>query len=179
MINRMVVYDFDGTLFRSPEKEEGMHLYAQKVGKPYPHKGWWGRMESLMPPIVPMKPDISWYLAKTIDQYRLDKSCPNTNILLMTGRINKFRSRIESLLAYQNIHFPKIYFSNDPDSVGSNTFEIKSNRIEKLLTPNIELLEIWEDRPDQIEQFHTWSLKLQKNLCHLVKISVHDVMKDA
>ena len=147
------------------------------MNQPYPHKGWWGRLESLTPPVVPNKPDESWYVSKTIEQYRKDQSCPRTNSVLMTGRTNKFRSRILDILKYQDIKFSNVYFCNDQGATGSNTFEIKTNRIQKMLTPNIEILEIWEDRPDQISQFNIWAEKLQRNLIHLVKILVHDVMK--
>jgi len=173
----MVIYDFDGTLFRSPEKEKGMQRYAEEIGKPYPHKGWWGRIESLMPPVVPHVPDLSWYVSKTIKQYHIDQACPKTNIILMTGRTNKFRSRIISLLENQNIRFSQMYFCNDHDSSGANTFEVKANRIKKLLNPNIETLEIWEDRPDQIHQFNILTQELYNNLTHLVKILVHDVIE--
>ena len=40
-----MIYDFDGTLFHSPNKELGEQLYEKSTGKKWPFKGWWGRKD--------------------------------------------------------------------------------------------------------------------------------------
>lgn len=77
------IYDFDGTLFRSPEKPEGWN------------KGWWGRPESLEPPFVPRRPlerrnendEPFWnvQLLTELQQMELDDHQP----WVVTGRLEK------------------------------------------------------------------------------------------
>ena len=39
----------DGVLIDSPVPETGKLLYEEIKGEVYPHIGWWGRAESLIP----------------------------------------------------------------------------------------------------------------------------------
>jgi hypothetical protein len=65
---RLCIYDFDGTLVRTPGSEEGVKLFEELTGKQweitdpqqalangYPEhfirRGWWGRAESLQHPV--------------------------------------------------------------------------------------------------------------------------------
>ena len=74
-MKRLAVFDFDGTLFDSPEQEDGMRIWSQKTGQQYPHKGWWGRRESLDSDIF----DI--HILSPDDQY-IDDSIVSANIFL-------------------------------------------------------------------------------------------------
>lgn len=47
----MHVFDFDGTLFETPDPEVGKPLYFSHYGQTWPHKGWVSRPESLQPPM--------------------------------------------------------------------------------------------------------------------------------
>jgi hypothetical protein len=88
------IFDFDNTLFRSPEKPED-----------WPHKGWWGRLESLMPPFVPEKPmngfnaeGQSWWnveLLKVLENEEFDGNQPH----IVTGRMKRvFTERMNEIL---------------------------------------------------------------------------------
>ena len=46
-IRKVSIYDFDGTLIKTPEPELGKKIWKEKTGEDYPHKGWWGKRESL------------------------------------------------------------------------------------------------------------------------------------
>ena len=59
---RAVIYDFDGTIFNSPDREAGELAYLEATGNMFPFPGWWGRIESLMPPVIPEKPGPEWLI---------------------------------------------------------------------------------------------------------------------
>ena len=46
------VWDFDGTLVNTPVPDTGRAQYERETGHPWPHRGWWGRAESLEPPLT-------------------------------------------------------------------------------------------------------------------------------
>ena len=46
------VWDFDGTLVNTPVPDTGRAQYESETGLPWPHKGWWGRAESLEHPLT-------------------------------------------------------------------------------------------------------------------------------
>ena len=50
VIEELHVYDFDGTLVDTPVPERGMAEFEEATGTPWPHRGWWGRAESLQKP---------------------------------------------------------------------------------------------------------------------------------
>lgn len=88
------IFDFDGTLFRSPSKPEGWE------------GGWWGRPESLLPPFVPLRPygEVNdagepWWnleLLKRLENEEFDGNDP----YIVTGRLKKrFYERFEELLS--------------------------------------------------------------------------------
>jgi hypothetical protein len=176
MKTRLVIYDFDGTIFRSPDKEAGKKLYLEKTGNIFPCQGWWGRMESLSPPIVPQTPDPSWYFSHTINNIQSDQASPETKLVLMTGRPYHLRSRVLELLDNQGLIFDGYFFSAQVDSKGNTTAEIKKNYILKLLEENYESLEIHEDRIDQIAEFIKFSKELRSLYPSIKKILIHDAV---
>lgn len=172
---KLAIYDFDGTLFKSPEQDEGIKRYESLTGKPWPFKGWWGKLETLLPPLVPQKPSGEWFHKNVVSSQRIDASDPSTTTIMMTGRHIGFKNRILEILENYNIKFDDTYFAGQPGSVGSSTFEIKSNNIRKLVQgQKFNILEIYEDRIDHVHDFENFSKKLiESNL--IEKAFVHDV----
>lgn len=174
---RTVIYDFDGTLFKSPTREEGELTYFQETGKYFPFTGWWGRSESLMPPVVPEKPGNEWFIENTVNAYQKDQKDKNTELILMTGRPFKNKNRVIEICNSSNLKFHKYYFRGQKGSKGKDTFEIKVNYIQNdLIHPNLQILEIWEDRSEHISAFievsKKWKSIYRK---HLSKILIHAV----
>jgi hypothetical protein len=160
-VDRLVIYDFDGTIFRSPEPVDGASRYKAITGSDWPFKGWWGRDESLSPPLVPEKPDDSWFIPRVTRSFRKDFADPKTKVVLMTGRPFKLRRRIVEILSGHGMDFDDYFFAGSPGTSGSNTLEIKTNNLQRLVSPQIKTLEIWEDRPEHIVGFHAFSSVLK------------------
>ena len=174
-IKKLVIYDFDGTLFKSPDDKEGKEIYEEETGEPWPFKGWWGRNESLLPPIVPQKPDPHWYIQNVVSNQKKDSEDPNAKVVLMTGRPFQIKNRVMEILDHAGIRFDNTFFAGQSGTKGSGTFEIKSNNIKMLLNNDFDLLEIWEDRPEHVEAFTDLGQQLKKTNPRLQSVIIHDV----
>jgi hypothetical protein len=139
-IKHLFIFDFDGTLCKTPEKPDNW------TG------GWWGKKESLLPPHVTEKDDI--LNKKVAAEYFKAKKKDNAFLVMMTGRIEELKNYVMAILKRYDIHFnsenEKIIFSNS-----NNTLEYKLRNIKKLIDsfPQLETMEIWEDRKKYIEAF--------------------------
>lgn len=134
------VFDFDGTLMDSPLPTEGKEKYKIIKGEEWPHKGWWGQLDSLVP--FDIKP-----LEKTMKLYQEYKSIPNSVNILMTNRLAKFEPIVKDKI--NGIYSFDYYdFKNDNRE--------KPDRIKEILknNPTIEVVNIFDDMDDQIERFN-------------------------
>ena len=172
MKNRVVIYDFDGTLFNSPDRS-----MAENKGIKLPFKGWWGRLESLMPPFVPEEPDESYLMPEVIEAYQKDSNDDNTELILMTGRPIKLKQRVIEICDLFKLFFHKYYFRGMKGQVGLDTLEIKCNIISQdIITKELTILEIWEDRPEHVQAFREYALFWKQIYPNLDKIIIHDVL---
>lgn len=138
LITKISVYDFDGTLFRSPEKPEGWS------------GGWWGNLASLNPPIVPENPGSEWWNENVVRRAKRDVSDEETLSVLLTGRISKFSARLKDLLGRAGLKFDRMHLSS-----GGDTEAFKLRVIGELLAefPTATGVNIWEDRANHLRKF--------------------------
>jgi len=135
----LYIFDFDGTLFRSPAKP------ALWKG------GWWGKQESLNPPCVPQVPDSDWWISDVVGKAKEAQNNPKTMSVMMTGRgAEAFSARIDELLSGVGLNFDQVLLSDSYDTVA-----FKSGEIRKILeqTPSIMEVNIYDDRGSYIEQY--------------------------
>lgn len=175
---RCVIYDFDGTIFKSPDRDAGELAYFTETGQMFTFPGWWGRLESLIPPVVPDKPSEDWFISDTISAYREDFKDENTEVILMTGRPYKHRKRIFEICEHYDLLFDNHYFRGQPGQKGRDTLEIKANLItEHVINKELRKLEIWEDRPEHTSSFFNLAKSWKSKYLHLEEIIIHDVLK--
>jgi hypothetical protein len=138
---RLEVFDFDNTLFRSPEKPAG-----------WPEgKGWWGRPESLQEPCVPARPGEDWWIEGTVTEARRAIDDPDTLAVLMTGRlVKRFTERVRDLLGQMSLEFDEVHLTP-----GGGTLPFKLDMILRILEqrPEIEYVRIWDDREEHMPEF--------------------------
>jgi hypothetical protein len=97
-MKRLAVFDFDGTLFNSPEKEIGKQIWKEKTGQDFLHIGWWGRKESLDTEVFDIKP-----FPNVLAQLNKEKATPDTQVIILTSRMEKLRPEVEKILSDNNI----------------------------------------------------------------------------
>ncbi|MCK9477748.1 MAG: DUF2410 domain-containing protein [Candidatus Muirbacterium halophilum] len=163
---KLISYDFDGTLFLTPEPNVGKIIWKEKTGLDYPHRGWWSKIESLDTEIFNI-----YVNEKVYNQYIMDKKDPNNIIILATGRLDKvpeMRESVEKILNKYNIIFDDIYLN-----YGINTFYFKIKLFEKLIkTHNIKEFTMYDDREEHIAKFVDWA-KTQ-----IIPINIIDVINE-
>jgi hypothetical protein len=150
------VFDFDGTLMDSPMPGPGKEKYKEITGKEWPHRGWWGQLDSLEPfDIEPIQ--------KTSQLYNEYTTIPNSVNVLMTNRLAKFESVVKEKLKGLYI-FDYYDFKNDSRE--------KPDRIKEILknNPTIDTINIFDDMDEQIERFNRFkdeNPNLEINIFHI------------
>ena len=147
-INKISIFDFDGTLMKTPDSTEGKKQWGEFYGKDYPHKGWWGKPESLDDAVFDIQP-----IESTVSDYKKEINNPNTFVIMLTGRLPHQSSQVEELLALHNIYFKEYHYKSDGDTLTS-----KLNTIKSLLNrfPQVKEIEMWEDRETHVIAFEEW-----------------------
>ena len=134
------IYDFDGTLFRSPETPEGWD------------NRWWISSESLNPPCVPLDPSGEWWVSKTVSAARASIANPDTYAVMMTGRPVRsgFRYRVPELLKSVGLKFDEVHLSDT-----NNTPAFKIKVIKNLLSkfPGVEKIVFWDDNAPYLARY--------------------------
>jgi tRNA nucleotidyltransferase/poly(A) polymerase len=134
-LNKVVFYDFDGTLMDSPLPDPGKNIYREKTGKVYPHQGWWGRPESL---------DLNVFDIQTNPEieslFRKDASDPNTRVVLLTNRLSRLSEPIKKILDKHNMIFDHYSFKNDGREKGERIYDILKSKY-----PETEFVEFYDD----------------------------------
>ena len=159
-IKYLHIFDFDGTLFRSPERPAW-----------WKEKGWWGKHESLGPPCVPEKPGSDWWVESTVSAAKKAISDAESYAVLITGRLaQKFHARVFELLSQVGLHFDETHLTP-----GGGTLPHKLRVIEDLIKRlPIEKVEIWEDRSEHVGAFKSVIEQFGKESeIHLVSTHAH------
>lgn len=133
-------YDFDGTLFRSPEPPD---WWPEKDGD------WFAHPVSLDVPCLPERPGADWWIGSTVAAAKASISNPDVYAICMTGRTEKvFRWRIPELLKHGGLDFDEVHLNP-----GMSTKAYKSRILYGILNryPSIDRVELWDNEADKIE----------------------------
>ena len=137
---KLSVFDFDGTLFKSPEKPSGYE------------GNWWIEEKSLSHPAVPKKPDDSFWNIDVVNSAKKELADKNTYCIMLTGRVDQFfDDRINELLKQKGLNFEEVGLNQ----FGRSTGEFKLERINGILKKyqTIKNIEMWEDELDKVELY--------------------------
>lgn len=148
-INKLVFFDYDGTLGDSPDPEKGMIQYKEKTGKDWPHKGWWGHVETLDHNIF----DFNLF-EPIINILNKSNNEPTTRTVILTARVGKFKNIITQILKKFNIHVDDIQVKDENLD--------KDERIESYIRfyPNLKQIDIYDDREKELVLFKSLKEKL-------------------
>lgn len=155
-IRKIAIFDFDNTLARTPEKPKNW------VG------GWWGRKESLLPPHLPSVNDIftempDFLEPKVLEEYNKAVADPHTFCVMMTGRHKGLKWIVMQLLNAFGINPEGCNKRRAIFISGGQTLQMKLENIEKMVLefPNVNEIEMWEDRPEHIVEFRKYNEHLK------------------
>lgn len=148
---KLSVFDFDATLVDTGMPETHKMIYKEKTGEDWPHRGWWGRPESLDTDVF----DFKALSSKAAYKDELNKS--NVLTIIATGRRDKLKGHVLNVL--KNLGFqvnPNNLYCNDK----SDTFTFKVDKFDTILdaNPSIREVELWDDR--HINEFQNWGQSL-------------------
>lgn len=199
MPTKLHIYDFDGTLVNTPlDTPENRRKYEKDKGIPWiidkklslklsakhqkhigMRRGWYGRRETLEPPLVPDPTPKNFFVAKVCDEFRASKANEDAITLLMTGRHAGIQAQVLRIcgdgklidVKKKGVKQGKLYVDcvdanvtclfmgqNGPDPQGtkpSETLPWKFWILEQYVRvfPDLEKIEIWEDRPEHVTAF--------------------------
>lgn len=159
---KLAVFDFDGTLFRSPLPPVGWE------------GSWWGNTLSLAPPYVPLEPTLDWWNGNVVE--RAKSACANEDTVtaLVTGReASKFSLRVPELIAQMGLKFDHVEMSP-----GISTEPFKVGVIDALLAkyPSVRGVDLWEDNEPHLRKFvdHV-EMSGRAAFSHLITVPRHEV----
>jgi len=155
------IFDFDGTLFRSPtpHRDRWGRSHGTICGmRTDGGLGWFQDVITLSPPYVPAAPDSSWFIANVVDKVIQSMNTPTCLTVLLTGRAAEYFNIIETIVTNHKLQFDYYALKNSQEK---RTMQFKKDFITDLLAllPNVKYLNIWEDRPKHALEFEEW-LKL-------------------
>jgi hypothetical protein len=215
MVHALHLFDFDGTLANTPaDTPENKRKYEEDQGIPWlisktmskqltrKHKrtipvrrGWWGRKETLQPPLVPDPAPAELFNKEVCDTFLESKNNDDALTLIMTGRhkgighnvlrilddgglvkINKVRSQDGKLHVQQIDDQVAVYFFGDDGPLPTSrkpqsTLPWKVWMMEQFLDiyREIQIVEWWEDREEHVREFR------DLNNCIEQDVKVHHV----
>lgn len=140
---QLAIFDFDLTLFRSPEAPEWWDK------KKYEY--WYSQYASLGSPFVPETTPSEYWVSEMVDSARDNIADNETWAVLCTGRIDRIalRYRVAELLAQKNLNFDQVILND----TGLKTPAYKEATVNKLLKkyPKISKVTLYEDSQDNID----------------------------
>lgn len=145
MIKNLFIFDCDGTLLNTPSPEEGKLAWSNFYNIKYPHKGWWGRSESLDPKVFKIEP-----ISTIIDSYNYAKNIPKSKTIMLTSREPKLKD-----LLIEHLHSNNLFFDDYLFKSGNKD---KPQRIDQILDniKTIDYVEVWDDRDKEILLYQSW-----------------------
>ena len=162
---KLVVFDFDGTLFDTPTPDVGKDIYKQKTGTDWKYIGWWSKSESLDTKIfdIPLNKYVYGEYIKYKDEY----------CILVTGRMNNLRKEVEHILNINLIPFKEVHLNT-----GGCTYKYKQNLFEdKIKELNIKELIMYDDRDEHLIKFKEWSMTINCDIT-IVDIKTKKIFKN-
>lgn len=145
----LVLFDFDGTLFNTPEPIEGKILFKNKTGTDWSHSGWWGRRESLDLDIFDI--DLNEHVYLDYLKHSLDR---DSYVILATGRLTKLKNEVQKILDLYKLNFDEVHCNP-----GTDTFLFKKILFENLISKHKpDLVFIYDDRIEHLNKFREWSM---------------------
>ena len=169
--DKIICFDFDGTLCHTPEPIEGEKIFKKETGMDWPYNGWWGKPESISTDIFHV-PVNGWVYQRYLEAIADEKA----HVILATGRLEKpngMRDNVEKILNYHNLSFDVFEPMNEIEigtprrlvqrngvylNPGGDTFRFKTKLFEELMHKmKVNELIMYDDRHEHLIKFTDWA----------------------
>ena len=149
MHNRLVCFDFDGTLIHTPTPEAGKPEWEKQTGLSWQGRGWWGNPESLN--LNVFHPPVNQWV---FNHFIKETSDPDAYVFLATGRLHKLEKQVLDVLELHDIKFDDVFCNT-----GGETFKFKCLLFEKIIKQNPDATEfvLFDDREEHLLKFKDWA----------------------
>eukprot|EP00741_Cyanophora_paradoxa_P019944 tig00021179_g19249.t1 len=160
-VTRLNIFDFDNTLFMTPEGEEGARMYFERTGKAWPFGDKWsGRAETLLPPME-SKP------GPALPDFLREIKRPEAHTWILTSRDKNCSGGVEYVLdTVAGVRFFRlILYKHGANTTGAGgrgkMMRLHPDSGEKMLKieamlhllPRVNEVHVWEDRPHVAAEF--------------------------
>mmetsp|Transcript_56289 Transcript_56289/g.138257 ORF Transcript_56289/g.138257 Transcript_56289/m.138257 type:complete len:254 (+) Transcript_56289:430-1191(+) len=176
--SQLFIFDFDATLVWTPGPLEGSKLYERETGTPWGWSGWWGRPESLTPPVVPTPAGqdlLNKRLAKTM---RVAHDDPDIKVMVLTGRHVGLHSHVTRILRDLGMDFiPETDIVCKSGNLPTAEFKMKVVCDCVRRSPQVRHVTMWDDREPHVEIFRSVLAKQLREI-RGVETTVHWVQPD-
>ena len=151
------IFDFDGTLFTTPEPKKSRQVYENYMGQKWECRGWLVWPESLLPPVITSP-------GPALPTYRDHIGQAGSKTIILTGRIERTKPGVTHVLENFNVYPEQLILK--PDSDEDSTPVFKANVVQKLLKENsdITLVRFWDDNPRNLSALHRLSMTAYKHV---------------
>jgi hypothetical protein len=140
---RLHIFDFDSTLFQSPGPSPDI---------PKDQRGeFWHDPRSLGAENVPEDPNENWYIRHVVEAFRRAKKDPKAKVVVMTGRSEPLRERVEELLKKRGLEPDELVLKQKKEP----TAQYKIREMRRLLddSPDVKKVHFYEDREHHLKEF--------------------------
>ena len=139
---KLFIFDFDGTLFRSPPPPDD--------DEKEPETGW-SNPDSLSPPQVDLKPDSDMWHPDPVGRLKDAVADPDAYVVVMTGRNEKLQDHVQAILDSGGLQPDELITNSE---IG-NVSRYKRDEMLYLLRqmPHIREVEFWEDRKADLKGY--------------------------
>lgn len=144
MISHLQIYDFDGTLFRTPDQPDG-----------WSDADWWDSGVSLNPPVVPLNVGPEYWNDEVVEKMRSDLTTRSRRVVVLTGRTDHiYRTRVGTLLHAAGLT-PNMLLLND---IGKDVHQHKIHKLWRLIQQFecVKTIEMWDDNSEGLEQYQAF-----------------------
>lgn len=162
-IERLVAFDFDGTIMNTPMPDEGKSMWEKFHGKKFMYKGWWSKPESLDLNCLKIYP-----FPNVLNRFENAKSNTNTYVIILTSRMDKLRPNVQAILDVYNIRVDKLDMKYCNKTKGEKILDY----VDEL--PNLTEICVYDDRESDIASYQSIVDMLPKK----IKFNIYMVNND-
>lgn len=128
------LYDFDGTLFKTPE-------YQPKWWRVQKDWSWFKNPVSMTEPCIPLNPSSDWWIESTVKDAEQSETRANVVSILCTGRVETHKPRVKALLKRKGLMFDYLFFNT---GISAKLFKT-TVMMDLFKKHNFSVVHIWEN----------------------------------